>query len=119
MVKRNAIFSAVTNVCKGYDYSITESKSTDSIYVKIHYGKSEICMRFSDHKGKSKNLKWFDYTAPKAKYGDMVRYIENRIKMVKYITFADRYPAVYQNTVFNYCIWNCTYRCFASRSTKL
>ena len=26
---------------------------------------------------------------------------------------------VYQNTVFNYCIWNCTYRCFASRSTKL
>ena len=34
-------------------------------------------------------------------------------------TFADRYPAVYQNTVFNYCIWNCTYRCFASRSTKL
>lgn len=22
-------------------------------------------------------------------------------------------------TVFNYCIWNCTYRCFASRSTKL
>jgi len=24
-----------------------------------------------------------------------------------------------QNTVFNYCIWNCTYRCFASRSTKL
>lgn len=69
-----------------YDYSITESKSTDSIYVKIHYGKSEICMRFSDHKGKSKNLKWFDYTAPKAKYGDMVRYIENRIKMVKYIS---------------------------------
>ena len=86
MVKRNAIFSAVTNVCKGYDYYITESKSTDSIYVKIHYGKSEICMRFSDHKGKSKNLKWFDYTAPKAKYGDMVRYIENRIKMVKYIS---------------------------------
>ena len=43
-------------------------------------------MRFSDHKGKSKNLKWFDYTAPKAKYGDMVRYIENRIKMVKYIS---------------------------------
>lgn len=35
------------------------------------------------------------------------------------LTFADRYPAVYQNTVFNYCIWNCTYRCFASRSTKL
>lgn len=35
------------------------------------------------------------------------------------LLFADRYPAVYQNTVFNYCIWNCTYRCFASRSTKL
>ncbi len=40
-------------------------------------------------------------------------------EIIKEVSFADRYPAVYQNTVFNYCIWNCTYRCFASRSTKL
>ncbi len=50
----------------------------------------------------------------------MKEYINSIKNNYEYIfTFADRYPAVYQNTVFNYCIWNCTYRCFASRSTKL
>ena len=31
MVKRNAVYEAITQVCKGYNYEIVESKSTDSI----------------------------------------------------------------------------------------
>ena len=94
MVNRNAIYSAVSNICRGYDYSINESKSTGSIYVKIRFGNGDICLRFSDHKGKTGNLKWFDYSAPKAKYEDVVRYINNRIKTVKYVSLEKAFSLV-------------------------
>ena len=83
MVKRNAVYEAITQVCKGYNYEIVESKSTDSIYLKLNYETCQVCLRFSDHKGKS-GLKWFDYSAPKANYADMVRYIKNKIKVAHY-----------------------------------
>lgn len=96
MVTRSAVFEAIAKVCKGFDYEIIKSKSTDSIYLKIKYGFCQVCLRFSDHKGEN-NLKWFDYSASEANYAGMVRYIQNKIKVARYHNMKKCWAKIAQN----------------------
>ncbi len=82
MVKRQAVFEAIRQTCRNVEYEVTESKSTDSIYLTIIWGVARICLRFSDHKGKT-DLKWFDYANPRATYEHMVQYIRNGIEFAR------------------------------------
>lgn len=82
MVKRQAVYEAIRQTCKDLEYEITQSKTTDSIYLKITYGDVHIHRRFSDHKGKTE-LKWFNYADPRATYAHMVGYIRNGIEIAR------------------------------------
>ena len=93
MVKRSAVYEAIVQVCKGYKYEIVDSKTTDSIYLKVSYAACQVSLRFSDHKGKS-TMKWFDYSAPQANYADMVRYIENKLKTLHRLNMQKCWAAI-------------------------
>ena len=93
MVKREAVFNAVANTCRGYDYKITEAVSSNSIYVTVSYNSAGMVMRFSDHKGKT-NIRYFDYTHKGSDYSSLLGYIINSLSELRRKSFKKSWNSI-------------------------